>query len=125
MYFLSGGRGNDQAHSWELPFNEDVWGACGRTIQKSPWTGNNFVEILMDNGGDRISCRDCPKNMVLRNTVVHGGNFTHPNQLIQGADMFLQDYKAANANEVAHNFSLIISVPEKWQAPPNGMYKLN
>jgi hypothetical protein len=78
----------------------DVWGFCGREVQKWSNSGNS-VEIL-----EFLFARFDPEEVELfaeiarrlwfrRNDVVHGGNFSYTNEVIGTAIALMTRYRSA------------------------------
>jgi ribonuclease HI len=116
---------------WDCPSASDVWGVCGRKVQKSSGEGSTFIEVL-ENMIERGTIEDLEFHAVIarkiwfrRNTVVHGGEFSHPNVLLQEAVSSFTDYKNINAKDGRPPQLPITRVPTKWQFPPPGLYKVN
>jgi len=111
-----------------------VWGFCGRQVQKWSNTGNSFVEIL-----DFMFARFDPEEVELfveiarrlwfrRNDVVHGGKFSHPNEVIGTATALMTEYRSAlilvHVEREALNGSLE-PLMVKWSPPLVGVVKAN
>lgn len=60
-----------------------------------------------------------------RNTVVYGWDFSHPNVLIQECASSLNKYRDANDKDNVFMQRKAPVAPEKWNAPPPSIYKLN
>jgi hypothetical protein len=60
-----------------------------------------------------------------RNGVVHGGVFTHPQQLVREANMSLNDFRRATATDLAAISPIHIYSPLLWKPPTTGIYKVN
>jgi hypothetical protein len=60
-----------------------------------------------------------------RNTVIHGGVFTHPSRLIQESTTFLHAYNIVEAKVGDHAIHYQPNLPLKWNMPPHGWYKIN
>jgi ribonuclease HI len=116
---------------WECPSSRDVWGSSSRRpIQKAQVDGVCFREIF-----EGILSRFCLADVCLvavlskkiwmrRNSVVHGGIFAHPNQLVQEAENLLTTFGGLHNvhDQVSHGVEV---GPVKWKAPPFGRYKVN
>lgn len=116
---------------WDCPSATDVWGACGRKVQKSTGEGNFFIDV-MEGMMERCTIEELELHAVIarkiwlrRNTVVYGGVFSHPNVLIQEAVSSLNEYREANTMEAMVVLNREPVIPIKWQAPPPGVYKVN
>jgi ribonuclease HI len=117
---------------WECPSSCDVWGSCRqRSIQKAQVHGVCFQEIF-----EGIISRCCladvcfvavlsKKLWTRRNTVVHGGTFAHPNQLIQEAENLLATFGGVQSVRDRLTHGVEEDGPVKWNAPPFGRYKIN
>jgi hypothetical protein len=61
-----------------------------------------------------------------RNSVVFGGVFISPNQLMREAVISIEDFKRANVpTEKENDFQAIPVPPVQWKAPSLGLYKIN
>jgi hypothetical protein len=61
-----------------------------------------------------------------RNSIVFGGVFISPNQLIREVVISIEDFKRANApTEKENDFHAIPVPPVQWKAPSLGLYKIN
>jgi hypothetical protein len=119
---------------WSCPSASDVWGFCGRQVQKWSNTGNSFVELL-----DFMFARFDPEEVELfveiarrlwfrRNDVVHGGYFSHPNEVIGTATALMTEYRSAPIPVHVEREALNGSVEPlmvKWSPPPVGVVKAN
>jgi ribonuclease HI len=60
-----------------------------------------------------------------RNQVVHGGSFSHPNQVLREAVSILEDFRLSNANCNMPQPSSPPTHVEKWRPPPMNFVKIN
>ena len=62
-----------------------------------------------------------------KNIVLHGGPFTHPNQLVQESKESLGQFLEANENQGILIGELIAAGAQLkcWRQPPLGFYKIN
>jgi hypothetical protein len=86
---------------WDCPSATYVWGACGRKVQKSTIKYTNFTGVK-ENLVERCTKEEVEFHVEItrriwfrRNTVVHGGEFTHPNILVQTTSTFIANYREA------------------------------
>jgi hypothetical protein len=76
---------------WNCPSSNDVWGACGKRWQKCTQGGDSFLELMEDlidkckEGELEFFATLARSIWFRRNKVIHGGEFTPPNILIQEA----------------------------------------
>jgi hypothetical protein len=71
--------------------------------------------------GNWIFDSDCNEYWFRRNTVVHGGEFTHPNRIIQEAEVFLNENKIKNVKEWVIEKQSIDKGHKQWKDPPQGI----
>jgi hypothetical protein len=88
---------------WECAAMADVWGVCGRQIQKCSSVVNSFTEV-MDKFFAIYTLEEVDINAEIarriwfrRNSVVHGGYFLHPNEVILSATNAIVEYNGAMA----------------------------
>jgi ribonuclease HI len=119
---------------WDCPSARDVWGASERCFQKCSFTGPNFIQvaegILSRWGSDALAAFIilARKIWFRRNSVVHGGLFSHPNHLVQEMRNSVEEYKQIRIEE--DNKRARLHEPTqpntiKWEPPPIGWYKAN
>jgi hypothetical protein len=60
-----------------------------------------------------------------RNTVIHGGVFTHPNQVASNARRSLEEFRKANEPRVESEDNLLPNQSIIWQPPPRNLIKVN
>jgi ribonuclease HI len=110
---------------WECLAAADVW-SCGPVrLQKSKVHGGSFIHLFED------IWRRCNKYelelfvitarriWLRRNTIVHGGEMTHPLQVTREATTSLDDYQRANAHMSTEDEAGGNIVEKRW-APPRG-----
>lgn len=80
--------------------------ACKKRVQKISEGGVNFIDV-METLLDWCSKEELEFLVVIaksiwfkRNTVVHGGEFTHLNCISQEAEVFLNEYIIANVKNL-------------------------
>ena len=115
---------------WECPSAVDVWGACCGKIQKCSFLGNGFLDIL-EQSLNRCSHEDVNLFAILakklwarRNAVLHGGEFTHPNLLVQQGEVLLLQFTDAAGKGGAGLVETCVG-DEKWSPPSVGKLKAN
>jgi ribonuclease HI len=115
---------------WECSSAMDVWGVC-KAFQKRSITGQSFISLV-----EEISRTGSENDMRLfvglarqiwlrRNSFVHEGTFTHPDMLVRKAHSCLEEFEATCSKEGQPKELDGTGVNEKWQAPPEGIYKAN
>lgn len=60
-----------------------------------------------------------------RNALVHGEDFTYPNQVFCNSSSSLDDFKRVNTKEMDAGSPTYQAPPTLWQKPPIGMCKVN
>lgn len=84
---------------WDCPSARDVWGASEKLFQKCSFTGSDFIQVAE---GILTRCgREALISFIIlarkiwfrRNSVVHGGCFSHPNSLVQEMRKSVDEYK--------------------------------
>jgi hypothetical protein len=60
-----------------------------------------------------------------RNSVVHGGEFVHPTQLVSAACKAPRDFQRANSRRKEERRPNMAQQRAPWQSPPNTMIKIN
>jgi hypothetical protein len=65
------------------------------------------------------------KNWFCRNTVAHGGDFAHHNQVFHESHISIKDFVSINSKDQATQSSIVEEPPLLWQPPHLGMYKVN
>jgi hypothetical protein len=119
---------------WDCPLAADVWGACGRIIQKSYVAGYSFaevMEVLFDrcNGeDDEVYAETAKRIWFRRNSVVHEGEFIHPNEVIQIAALFINDYREAMkkmGEGESMEMTRVTPVFIRWVPPLSSFFKIN
>jgi ribonuclease HI len=115
----------------ECPVVSDVWGGVPIKLQKSTYSGGNFLQILSG-----INSR-CAKEEVelfaiiarriwhCRNEVVHSGNFRHPAQVAREAVTTLEDFKWVNQRGGIQDEAPETRGEENWKPPPENILKVN
>jgi hypothetical protein len=119
---------------WECPSASHVWGDCGKKIQKYPIVVNKFSEVMELFFGlctpeeVDINAEIARRIWFRRNTVVHGGDFLHPNELIILASNFIRDYKGAidsDKDALVNGVVPTVHGVSVWSPPPSGVFKAN
>jgi hypothetical protein len=119
---------------WECPSAVDVWGVCGRKIQKCSNVGNFFKEVvemffvLCSPEEVDFNVEMARRIWFRRNSVVHGGDFLHPNDVLSSAIMAIGDYKGALESDISLRESEGTSLSSRilnWCPPPIGYFKAN
>jgi hypothetical protein len=116
---------------WECPATIDVWGACGKGLQKRHERAGSFREIfqtLMERCTKdelAISVLVAKKIWARRNRVIHGGDFQHPNHLVcEAMEMWKLHHfslpKAGGEESSVRNGNV-----QRWGCPPVGFIKIN
>ena len=57
--------------------------------------------------------------------MVHGGSFSHPNQVLKEAESVLEEYRLSNATSNMSQPSSSPTLVEKWVPPPTNFIKIN
>jgi hypothetical protein len=108
-----------------------VWGAKGSIFHKCSISGVEFIHLV-----DAIRLRYGVENFGLfvelarriwmrRNTVIHGGSFTHPDILVQNVLMAVEEYMQAQVITSPHNHDGGDGGSKRWCAPPVSFVKAN
>jgi hypothetical protein len=116
---------------WSCASAQDVWGGGKICFQKRVCEESDFIKVVETIMG-RCEMEDLELFATTarliwlrRNTVIHGGIFTHPNQVVRNACRSLEEFR--NANEaVTENEE--ISRPLQcitWQPPSRHLIKVN
>jgi hypothetical protein len=115
---------------WECPTAVDVWGACCKKIQKCSFLGNGFLDIfeqfLFRCSHEEVSLFAilAKKLWARRNAVLHGGEFSHPNLLVQQGEALLLQFKDVAGEGGAGLVETCVG-EEKWSPPTVGNFKAN
>jgi ribonuclease HI len=116
---------------WACPSSQDVWGSCGRGIQKRSSNAVDFKRLVEDMN-DILSKEDLGLFAVTakgiwkrRNTCVHGGVFIHPNSIVMAAQDYHSQFLKANVNTEIQEVDQIEEEGRKWSKPPDGIFKVN
>jgi len=119
---------------WECPSATDVWGVCGRKIQKCSNAVNSFKEVvemffvLCSPEEVDFNVEIARRIWFRRNSVVHGGDFLHPNDVLSSATMAIGDYKGALEADIFLREPEGTSLSSRilnWCPPPIGYFKAN
>ncbi|XP_059445373.1 uncharacterized protein LOC132177154 [Corylus avellana] len=116
---------------WQCPTAQDVWGVGPRKIQKChslDIEALDFMELLWSkcNKEEIELCVQIAWGIwSRRNSVLHGGLFTHPVQVVHTAERRLQEYKTAQAKEGGTYIDVEEKREIKWQSPSVGIFKAN
>jgi ribonuclease HI len=116
---------------WSCPATQDVWSASITAFQKCSIGAGSFFEvfeamILRSNREDLALFAATAKGIWhRRNTVVHGGTFSHPNSVALLAGEALRGFWKAMEKKDGCEQSDETEVSIKWTPPPNGCFKAN
>jgi ribonuclease HI len=117
---------------WECPAVVDVWSSGPKSLQKCSGGAVNLSSVL-ETLMRRCSSVDielwavmAKKLWLRRNSLVFGGGFISPNQLMREAIISIEDFKRANVpTEKENDFQAIPVPPVQWKAHSLGLYKIN
>jgi hypothetical protein len=117
---------------WECPAAVDVWSSGPRSLQKCSGGAvslSSVLETLIKRCSSmyiEIWAVLARKLWLRRNSVVFGGVFTSPNQLMREVVISIEDFKRANVpTEKENDFQAIPVPPVQWKALSLGLYKIN
>ena len=66
------------------------------------------------------------KNIWFRiNTMIHGGEFLHPNTLVSGAIESVKEYKKVHIKEEGQKKEVRDKHQTRWKPPLEGIFKVN
>ena len=114
----------------ECPSAVDVWGACRGKIQKCSFRGNGFLDIFelflnrCSHAEVNLFAILAKKLWARRNTVLHGGEFIHPNILVQQGEALLLQFTDATGKGGVDLVETSVNV-EKWSPLVVGNFKVN
>lgn len=113
---------------WECPSAMDEWGVSSTFFQKSSRNGPAFIHVTekvfqkCEEEDIKLFVGLARKLWFRRNEVVHGGLFTHPNDLVQSS---IHDYEEATKKEEMGRVVEWDKEIEAWKAPQTGTFKTN
>jgi hypothetical protein len=116
---------------WECPSANDVWGESTIKLQKCQKGWGDFQQIFLevakrcDQTEVELFAVIARKIWLRRNQVVHGGSFSHPNQVLREAMSILEEFRLSNANCNMPQPSSPPTLVEKWRPPPMNFVKIN
>jgi hypothetical protein len=116
---------------WECPSASNVWGLCGRGIQKLQGNMGSFMEVV-ETIMARCSREELEKVLILakkiwarRNEVVHGGEFKHPNQILRETEELIVSLQEITEKCDGNEIPSRSGEQQRWECPPDGWCKLN
>jgi hypothetical protein len=89
--------------AFEYPQANDVWGGSKMKIQKCTAGGRDFRQIFKEvvsrceQDDVELFATVARRLWLCRNDIIHGGNFTHPTQLLKDFEKALIEFQKANA----------------------------
>jgi len=99
-----------------------------KKIQKGMDVGSTFINIFEELMG-RCDVLDLELVAVMaqkiwfrRNGVVHGGNFTHPQQVFREASTSIEDFRRGARTDLTTRSPIHAVSPTLWQSPPIGFF---
>jgi ribonuclease HI/exonuclease III len=116
---------------WECPSSQDVWGKCGRRIQKRNNEAVDFRRMVEDMSEElskdelglfAVTAKGIWKR---RNSCIHGGVFVHPNSIVITAQDLCFQFQKANVRPENQKADAAEEEGRKWSNPPNGIFKVN
>jgi hypothetical protein len=116
---------------WACPAAEDVWGASKNIFQKCSSFGLGFMQvpesILQKSGTKEFDFFVCLARKIWfqRNKVVHGGVFTHLNQLVEDMKLSWKDYIQLHRIGIPTSSTILTKTEMKWTLPPVEWCKVN
>jgi hypothetical protein len=116
---------------WDCPAAQDVWCACDRIFQKSSFEGSGFREIwealiMRCNQEELAFSAILARNIWFRrNSFVHKGVFSHPNELVRDAEVSFQEFSHVKSMATGQNCGITNNMSVLWQPPPAGIFKVN
>ena len=116
---------------WGCPAANDVWGGCKIKLQKCNIGGSDFSQIFQevvsrcDRAEVELFAFVARCIWLRRNDFIHGGNFTHPTQVLIDSEKALIEFQKANARLQEGEPVEKDEAPIRWQPPVRDMVKLN
>ena len=116
---------------WECPSSNNVWGESTIKLQKCQKGGGDFQHIFLevvkrcDQKEVDLFAVIARKIWMRRNQVVHGGPFSHPNQVLKEAESVLEEYRLSHVTSNMPQPSSSSMLVEKWMPPPRNFVKIN
>jgi hypothetical protein len=88
---------------------------------------SNFMEVIKKCSKEEVELFTVTarKIWLRRNTVVFGGMFSHPTQLLKEAKAVLEDFKRMNTSSSLPSVENHPPGEEKWVPPPLNLVKIN
>jgi hypothetical protein len=116
---------------WSCPTAQDVWGGSITKFQKRVCGESLFIQVFEVLMGKcemeelELFATIARQIWLRRNTVIHGGVFTHPSQVASNARRSLEEFR--KANEIGVESEDILLSPQSiiWQPPPRNLIKVN
>ena len=116
--------------TWACSATNDAWGETRIKLQKSPCDMREFLQVFME-VVLRCDIEEVELFAVLarclwlrRNDFVHGGNLTHPSQVVQDAEATLEDFCQVNSIGEQQGREITIRHKEISVAAPENMIKI-
>jgi hypothetical protein len=114
---------------WHCPSARDVWCVGNKRFQKCSFGGPDFMQVVE---GLWRRCEEeefcsfvgiARRIWLRRNDYVHGGVFSHPNEIVRRTTEAIEEYQRSQSKIVgSHGGDCNVS---PWKAPSPGWFKIN